>query len=229
MSWPFSNVTPCGRRDRPVPIPSPGIQLVNLSHVEDLAEMMAAVPGNAAAVRQHFNLASDRAITFDGMLLLSRSFPSLSPLAKLFSRQRVHRAAHFKLASDHAITFGGMPPLFLTKTFHHFGIPELSASFRVHCVAALQPASNPSINFDGTSVSILYPSLLLFRCCFLSPPFMAAHPPRGSASMRPLTARLPGRCAASHLSKGPALACHQFGDVVTDGAENYIMLPLWLH
>lgn len=53
-------------RDRPVPIPAPGIQLVNLSHVEDLAEMMAAVPGNSAAVKQHFNLASDRAITFDG-------------------------------------------------------------------------------------------------------------------------------------------------------------------
>lgn len=53
-------------RDRPVPIPSPGIQLVNLSHVEDLAEMMAAVPGNGAAIKQHFNLASDRAITFDG-------------------------------------------------------------------------------------------------------------------------------------------------------------------
>jgi nucleoside-diphosphate-sugar epimerase len=55
-------------RDRPVPIPAPGIQLVNLSHVEDLAEMLAAVPGNDSAVKQHFNLASDRAITFDGDL-----------------------------------------------------------------------------------------------------------------------------------------------------------------
>ena len=54
------------RRDRPVPIPAPGVQLVNLSHVEDLAEMMAAVPGNPAAVKQHFNLASDRFITLDG-------------------------------------------------------------------------------------------------------------------------------------------------------------------
>lgn len=55
-------------RDRPVPIPAPGIQLVNLSHVEDLANMMALVPGNPAAVKQHFNLASDRAITFDGIV-----------------------------------------------------------------------------------------------------------------------------------------------------------------
>ena len=55
-------------RDRPVPIPSPGTQLVNLSNVEDLAAMLATVPGNEAAVRQQFNLASDRAITFDGAL-----------------------------------------------------------------------------------------------------------------------------------------------------------------
>jgi nucleoside-diphosphate-sugar epimerase len=55
-------------RDRPVPIPSPGTQLVNLSHVEDLAAMLATVPGNDAAVRQQFNLASDRAITFDGIV-----------------------------------------------------------------------------------------------------------------------------------------------------------------
>ncbi len=115
MSWPFSNVTPCGRRDRPVPIPSPGIQLVNLSHVEDLAEMMAAVPGNAAAVRQHFNLASDRAITFDGMLL-SRYFPSFSLLWRSsFPGNAAAVRQRFNLASDRAITYGGTPPLFLSS------------------------------------------------------------------------------------------------------------------
>ena len=30
-------------RDRPVPIPAPGIQLVALSHVEDVASMLAKV------------------------------------------------------------------------------------------------------------------------------------------------------------------------------------------
>ncbi len=30
-------------RDRPVPIPAPGIQLVTLTHVEDVASMLAAV------------------------------------------------------------------------------------------------------------------------------------------------------------------------------------------
>jgi len=53
-------------RDRPVPLPTPGIQLTALSHVEDLADMMAKVPGNSAAIGQHFNLCSDRCITFDG-------------------------------------------------------------------------------------------------------------------------------------------------------------------
>jgi hypothetical protein len=67
-------------RDRPVPIPSPGTQLVNLSHVEDLAAMLATVPGNEAAVRQQFNLASDRAITFDGDLSApSHLQPGCSP------------------------------------------------------------------------------------------------------------------------------------------------------
>jgi hypothetical protein len=54
------------RRDRPVPIPAPGIQLVSLSHVEDLASLLASVPGNSAALKQHFNLVADRSITFDG-------------------------------------------------------------------------------------------------------------------------------------------------------------------
>lgn len=58
-------------RDRPVPIPTPGIQLTSISHVEDLADMLARVPGNKAAVGQHFNLCSDRCITLDGEFLIS--------------------------------------------------------------------------------------------------------------------------------------------------------------
>lgn len=54
-------------RDRPVPVPAPGIQLTTLSHVEDLADMMARVPGNSAAVGQHFNMCSDRCISFEGI------------------------------------------------------------------------------------------------------------------------------------------------------------------
>ena len=55
-------------RGRPVPIPAPGIQLVTLSHVEDLAAALAAVPGNPAAVGEHLNLCSDRTISHTGVI-----------------------------------------------------------------------------------------------------------------------------------------------------------------
>lgn len=54
-------------RDRPVPIPSPGIQLTTLSHVEDLADMLALVPGNPTVIKQQYNICGDRCITFDGI------------------------------------------------------------------------------------------------------------------------------------------------------------------
>ena len=54
------------RRDRPVPLPSPGLQLVSLTNVSDAAKLLASVPGNAAAVKQQFNMTSDRAITHSG-------------------------------------------------------------------------------------------------------------------------------------------------------------------
>jgi len=53
-------------RDRPVPLPSPGLQLVSLTNVSDAAKLLASVPGNPAAVKQQFNLTSDRAITHSG-------------------------------------------------------------------------------------------------------------------------------------------------------------------
>mmetsp|Transcript_1971 Transcript_1971/g.4448 ORF Transcript_1971/g.4448 Transcript_1971/m.4448 type:complete len:360 (+) Transcript_1971:37-1116(+) len=55
-------------RDRPVPIPAPGIQLTTLTHVEDVATMLASVPGNPNAVGQHYNVCSDRCISFVGIV-----------------------------------------------------------------------------------------------------------------------------------------------------------------
>lgn len=49
-----------------MPIPVPGVQLVTLTHVEDVASMLATVPGNKAAIQRHYNACSDRAITFVG-------------------------------------------------------------------------------------------------------------------------------------------------------------------
>jgi len=55
-------------RDRPVPIPAPGVQLTSITHVEDIASMVVAVIGNDAAIRQHYNVASDRTITLTGIV-----------------------------------------------------------------------------------------------------------------------------------------------------------------
>jgi hypothetical protein len=52
-----------------VPLPAPGLQLVSLTNVSDAAKLLAAVPGNSAAVKQQFNLTSDRAITHSGKFL----------------------------------------------------------------------------------------------------------------------------------------------------------------
>lgn len=54
-------------RDRPVPIPVPGIQMTSLTHVEDVASMMSMVVGNDNAIGKSFNLCSDRYISLAGI------------------------------------------------------------------------------------------------------------------------------------------------------------------
>ncbi|KAG7672381.1 hypothetical protein Ndes2526B_g09108 [Nannochloris sp. 'desiccata'] len=106
-------------RDRPVPIPAPGIQLTTLSHVEDLAEMMATVPGNKAAIGQHFNLCSDRCISFEGIVntiakaagkeaKIVRYDPSSVELAK--GQGFPFRAVHFFASSEKAKKVLGWKP-----------------------------------------------------------------------------------------------------------------------
>ena len=38
-----------------------------MTHVEDVASMLAAVPGNHKAIGQSYNVCSDRTYTFDGV------------------------------------------------------------------------------------------------------------------------------------------------------------------
>ncbi|KAI4301259.1 hypothetical protein L6164_034553 [Bauhinia variegata] len=58
-------------RDRPVPIPGPGMQLTNIAHVRDLSSMLIlAVEKPDAASGKIFNCVSDRAVTLDGMAKL---------------------------------------------------------------------------------------------------------------------------------------------------------------
>jgi len=54
-------------RDKPVPVPSPGIQLTSLTHVEDVAGMISKAVGNPNAIRKTYNLCTDRYITLDGI------------------------------------------------------------------------------------------------------------------------------------------------------------------
>lgn len=62
--WFFDRIV----RKRPVPIPGSGMQLTNISHVRDLASMLAlAVESPGAAAGRIFNCVSDRAVTLDGL------------------------------------------------------------------------------------------------------------------------------------------------------------------
>ena len=54
---------------RPVPVPFSGTNLVSLSHVEDLATMMAAAVGKREAIWQAFNLTSDTPLSHAGIAM----------------------------------------------------------------------------------------------------------------------------------------------------------------
>jgi len=62
-AWFFDRVV----RSRPVPIPGNGMHLTQLGHVQDLAQAMAAILGNPAAVGQIYNISGTKAVTFDGL------------------------------------------------------------------------------------------------------------------------------------------------------------------
>ena len=46
----------------------PGNQLTSVSNVEDVASMLAAVPGNTACIGQHYNASNGRAVTLVGIV-----------------------------------------------------------------------------------------------------------------------------------------------------------------
>ncbi|XP_024371883.1 chloroplast stem-loop binding protein of 41 kDa a, chloroplastic [Physcomitrium patens] len=63
--WFFDRIA----RGRPVPIPSPGIQVTNISHVRDLSSMLTLAVGKPEAANGSiFNCVSDRGTTFDGLV-----------------------------------------------------------------------------------------------------------------------------------------------------------------
>jgi nucleoside-diphosphate-sugar epimerase len=62
-AWFFDRIV----RDRPVPIPGHGLHLTQWGHVQDLAQAMSQVLGNAAAIGQIYNISGDRFVSFDGL------------------------------------------------------------------------------------------------------------------------------------------------------------------
>jgi len=62
-SWFFDRIV----RNRPIPIPGNGLHITQLGHVKDLARAMCQVLGSSSALRQIYNVAGDRYVTFDGL------------------------------------------------------------------------------------------------------------------------------------------------------------------
>ncbi|CAI9103590.1 OLC1v1002103C1 [Oldenlandia corymbosa var. corymbosa] len=52
---------------RPIPIPTPGLQITQLGHVKDLAKAFVLVLGNEKASREVFNISGEKYVTFDGL------------------------------------------------------------------------------------------------------------------------------------------------------------------
>lgn len=76
-------------RDRPVPIPAPGVQLTTLTHVEDVASMIAAAAGNRKALYQSYNVCSDRCITFQGIVDVAAKALGKEAKVKLYSPEKL--------------------------------------------------------------------------------------------------------------------------------------------
>uniref|UniRef100_A0A0E0Q5L2 NAD-dependent epimerase/dehydratase domain-containing protein n=1 Tax=Oryza rufipogon TaxID=4529 RepID=A0A0E0Q5L2_ORYRU len=74
--WFFDRIV----RGRPVPIPGSGMQVTNISHVRDLASMLAlAVESPGAAAGRIFNCVSDRAVTFNGLVKMCAAAAGAQP------------------------------------------------------------------------------------------------------------------------------------------------------
>ncbi|CAM9433081.1 unnamed protein product [Ascophyllum nodosum] len=103
-----------------VPLPVHGDQLVALTHAEDVASMLASVVGNENAVNQVFNCASDRYITYIGLLreVEKVAKPDDSKTAYLYDPREVElgkgwfpfRNNHFVVNSEKAKRLLGWTP-----------------------------------------------------------------------------------------------------------------------
>lgn len=126
-------------RDRPVCLPEPGVQLTSLTHVEDVASMLAAVIGNKKAIGQQYNICSDRAVTFQGIVKAIAKSLGKEPNIVMYSPEKLglgksgkaegfpFRTIHFFASSDKAKRDLGWQPK------HNFlgDVDSLVASYMV--------------------------------------------------------------------------------------------------
>lgn len=96
------------------------MQLTSVSHVEDVAALIVSAIGSDAAVKQHFNACTDRAVTLDGLAhAVARALgrdgadivhydPAALDLPKAFFP---FRAVHFFASPDKAKRLLGWKPL----------------------------------------------------------------------------------------------------------------------
>lgn len=106
-------------RNRPVPVPFSGTNLVSLSHVEDLATMMAAAVGKVEAVGQAFNLTSDTPLTHAGIALTIGKLAGKEVKIVSYDPSQVElgkgegfpfRTGHFAASADKAKVLLGWSP-----------------------------------------------------------------------------------------------------------------------
>ncbi|XHX78108.1 MAG: NAD-dependent epimerase/dehydratase family protein [Stenomitos frigidus ULC029] len=76
-AWFFDRIM----RDRPIPIPGHGQHFTQFGHVQDLAQAMTHVLGNASAIGQIYNVSGDRVVTFDGLARACAAAAGKSPEA----------------------------------------------------------------------------------------------------------------------------------------------------
>ena len=64
---------------RPVLVPAEGFPFVHLVHVQDVADLMASIPGNERAIGQTYNVASDEVTSVTGCITLMARVMGVKP------------------------------------------------------------------------------------------------------------------------------------------------------
>jgi len=101
--------------DAPIPIPGQPSTCTTLTHVEDVASMLAAVIGNPNAPKQVFNCATDRYTTYEGVVKLA---------AKALGKDPAEAAKRIVVYDAKSLGFDVPKGAFPFRPTHFFVSPE---------------------------------------------------------------------------------------------------------